>query len=806
MGKWQRILYQPALPLKAGAARVTGSSEHIALSRKAAGEGMVLLKNEEDMLPLSAGTRVALFGKGSVDYVKGGGGSGEVTVAYVRNLYEGLKLKEEEEKIHIFHELSRFYEQEMQKQYAEGAMPGMSREPEVPAALVNAAKEYTDTAIITFSRFSGEGWDRKSQVNEDGYELYEDEVRQMELSAGIFEDGDYYLTKNERKLVETVQENFKNIIVVLNVGGVMDTTWFKDCKEIAAVLLAWQAGMEGGLAMADILCGDINPSGKLADTFAASLEDYPFVNDFHKSVQYVDYTEDIYVGYRYFETIQGAYEKVNYPFGFGLSYTDFTISSCKIMEKQGKIELQVLVSNIGKCAGKEVVQVYYQAPQGKLGKPVRELAAFSKTTELQPGESETLRISFAVSEMAAYDDLGKICESAYVLEEGDYCFYVGNSVRNTEKLSYVYSVEKTVIVEKLSRRVEPCLLSKRMLSDGSFENLPQRVICEEEGLPRQDKKTLEGYAPAIRGRDRISFAELGNPEIPKLLDVVNGKISLDEFLDAISDDDLIHLLGGQPNTGVANAFGIGNLPEYGIPAAMTADGPAGLRIAPACGICTTAFPCATLLACTWNTELVEQIGIAAAEEVKENNIAVWLAPAVNIHRNPICGRNFEYYSEDPFVAGKMGAAMVRGIQSLNIAACVKHFACNNKETNRKDSDSRVSERALREIYLKAFEIIVKEADPYVIMTSYNLINGVQASENKALITGILREEWGYKGMVTTDWWSHGEHYREIKAGNDLKMATGYSERVKEALDKGFISRKELAACAKRVLELILKLD
>lgn len=806
MGKWQRILYQPALPLRAGGERVTGSSAHIALSRRAAGEGMVLLKNEADTLPLSAGTRVALFGKGSVDYVKGGGGSGEVTVAYVRNLYEGLKLKEKEEKIHIFHELSRFYEQEMQKQYAEGAMPGMSREPEVPAALVDAAKAYTDTAILTFSRFSGEGWDRKPFVNEDGYELYEDEVRQMELSAGIFENGDYYLTKNEQKLVETVKANFKKIIVVLNVGGVVDTAWFKDCRDIAAALMAWQAGMEGGLAMADILCGDINPSGKLTDTFAASLEDYPFVNDFHKSVEYVDYTEDIYVGYRYFETIPGACEKVNYPFGFGLSYTNFSILPCEIAEEQGKIELRVTVTNTGNRAGKEVVQVYYQAPQGKLGKPARELAAFSKTAELQPGESETVKMSFAVSDMASYDDLGKICASAYVLEKGDYGFYVGNSVRNAEKLSYTYAVEEPVIVKKLGRHVGPCLLSKRMLSDGSFESLPQRAICEEAGLPRQDRKTLEGYAPAVRGRDRISFAELGNPEIPRLLDVAKGKISLDEFTDALSDDDLIHLLGGQPNTGVANAFGIGNLPEYGIPAAMTADGPAGLRIAPDCGICTTAFPCATLIACTWNTELAEQIGAAAAEEVKENNLAVWLAPAVNIHRNPLCGRNFEYYAEDPLAAGKIGAAMVRGIQALNIAACVKHFACNNKETNRKDSDSRISERALREIYLKVFEIIVREANPYAIMTSYNLINGVHASENKELITDILRGEWGYQGMVTTDWWSHGEHYREIKAGNDLKMAAGYPERVKEALEKGFITRKELAVCAKRVLELILKLD
>lgn len=806
MRRWKRLLYQPVLPLGQDGKRVTGNGAHIALSREAAQEGMVLLKNEGELLPLPSGVRLALFGKGTVDYVKGGGGSGEVTTAYVRNLYEGLKRKEEEGKIRLFHELPRFYEQEMQKQYVEGAMPGMSREPEVPAALLEAAKEYTDMAIVTISRFSGEGWDRKCQVNEEGYELYEDEVRQMELSASIFEDGDFYLTAGEKKLVETVKANFKKIIVVLNTGGMMDTIWFKECKEIEAVLLAWQGGMEGGLAMADILCGDVNPSGKLTDTFAASLEDYPFAADFHKSVKYVDYTEDIYVGYRYFETLPDACRKVNYPFGFGLSFTSFTIETQEVVERDGKIEMQILVTNVGKRAGKEVVQVYYQAPQGRLLKPARQLAAFAKTKELGAGESELLHMAFAVRDMASYDDLGKVCASAYLLEEGDYHFFVGNSVRNVQESDFIYSLAEPVIVERLRARVAPLKLKERLLADGSLEALPQGCFAEEKGLPRQDKKSLEAYAPAVRGRARLAFSELWNPEVPKLLDVAEGRRSMAELLDALSDEDLIHLLGGQPNTGVACTFGIGNLEEYGIPNVMTTDGPAGVRIAPDREICTTAFPCATLIACTWNTKLAERIGRAAAEEVKENNLAIWLAPAVNIHRNPLCGRNFEYYAEDPLVAGKMGAAMVRGIQSLHIGACVKHFACNNKETNRKDSDSRISERALREIYIKAFEIIVKEAAPYMIMTSYNLINGVQASENKELITDILRGEWGYQGVVTTDWWSHGEHYREIKAGNDLKMAAGYPERVKEALEQGYISREELAACAERILEMILKLD
>ena len=274
----------------------------------------------------------------------------------------------------------------------------------------------------------------------------------------------------------------------------------------------------------------------------------------------------------------------------------------------------------------------------------------------------------------------------------------------------------------------------------------------------------------------------------------------------LSDEDLAHLLGGQPNTGVANTFGMGNLPLYGVPNIMTADGPAGLRIAPECGVCTTAFPCSTQLACSWNEEIVEKVGRAGGAEVKENNIALWLTPAVNIHRSPLCGRNFEYYSEDPFLTGKLAAAMVRGIQSNHIGATVKHFALNNKETNRKNSDSRASERAIREIYLKAFEIIVKEASPWAIMSSYNIINGVRASENREMLEDILRGEWGFDGIVTTDWWTNGEHYKEVNAGNDIKMGNGFPERLLAAKEKGAISRKEMEISARRLLEMILKID
>lgn len=801
MERWARAMYQPNLPLREGE-HVTASKEHITLSKEAAKEGMVLLKNDKDLLPLRAGSRVALFGKGSFDYVKGGGGSGDVKVSYVRNLYDGLKLQEDT--VALYEPLSDFYRNDVTEQYAKGAAPGMTVEPALPDELVEGAKAFADTAIITISRFSGEGWDRSSVEYNEEYNPWETETSMPKIAGEIFEDGDFYLTRKEKEMIQKVKENFTKVAVVLNIGGIIDTAWFKEDEAFSSVLVAWQAGMEGGLAAAELICGKATPSGKLPDTFARRLEDYPSTENFHESPHYVDYTEDIYVGYRYFETIPGADGKVCYPFGFGLSYTRFEIVPQRAQMEDGVIRITVQVTNAGKTEGKEVVQAYYSAPQGILKKPGRELAAFAKTRSLMPGESQTVVLEFARDIMASYDDLGKIAESAYVLEKGTYEFYVGNSVRDTSKLDFVLTLTENEVVEQLSRKAAPTSLKKRMLSDGSYEELPlsQPNDPNECVLVKMEGGTEEALTPSVRSRESYlllkPYAEGARP----LIEVAEGKMTVDEFVAQLSDEDLIHMLGGQPNTSVANTFGYGNLPEYGVPNIMTADGPAGLRIC----LNTTAWPCATLLASTWNTELVEQVGKAGAEEVKENNIAVWLTPAVNIHRNPYCGRNFEYYSEDPYLTGKMGISMVKGIQSQHIAAAVKHFACNNKETNRKHSDSRVSERALREIYLKGFEMIVKEAGPWVIMSAYNMINGHRSSENHELLEDILRGEWGFQGMVTSDWWTRGEHYKEIKAGNDVKMACGFPERVKEAMDKGAIGRDELVRCAKRVLELILKID
>ena len=807
MEKWTRVKYQPNLPLGEKGERLTGSLQHIELSKEAAKEGMVLLKNREDILPLKKGTRVALFGKATFDYVKGGGGSGDVTVAYIRNLYEGLKMQKDI--VSIFEPLCDYYRRDVEQQYAKGSVPGMTIEPAVPVELLEAAKAYADTAVISICRFSGEGWDRKSIVERDNESSLENQQDMAARSAKIFANGDFCLSEEESAMVDAVKKNFTRVIVVMNVGGMVDTSWFVHEDAIGAVLMAWQGGMEGGLAAAELLVGKGNPSGKLSDTFAQTLEDYPSTGDFHESKDYVNYTEDIYVGYRYFETVPGADKKVNYPFGFGLSYTSFQVDVLSAKENRGEVQIQVQVTNTGDRDGKEVVQVYFEAPQGRLGKPKRQLIAFAKTRALKPGEAQRLYLSFAIRNMASYDDMGKVQKAAYVLEEGDYLFYVGTSVRDTALADYVYQLKEDIIVEQLESRLTPSCLPKRMLADGSYEELPQseRNDPNANELERMPEDKMEGDVPAVRGRGRYQLWKEPYKKGARIFkEVAEGKLTPEEFLAQLTDEEVAHLLGGQPNTGVANTFGYGNLPEYGVPSIMTADGPAGLWIAPECGVTTTCWPCSTLLACSFNPEIVEAVGLAGGAEVKENNIAMWLTPAVNIHRSPLCGRNFEYYSEDPYLAGKLASAMVRGIQANHIGATVKHFALNNKETNRKNSDSRVSERAAREIYLRAFEIIVREAKPWSIMTSYNIINGHRASENADLLEGILRKEWGFDGCITTDWWTCGEHYKEVKAGNDIKMGCGYPERLLEALEKGCLTREEMDACALRVLKLILKID
>lgn len=763
--KWQRPRYMPCFPLGDHQSRITECEKHIKLSRKAAAEGSVLLKNENHILPFQKGTKVAIFGKGQIDYVKGGGGSGNTVVSYVRNIYQGLKTKKKH--IQIFEPLSFYYQNYVDEQYRLGGKNGMLEEAQVPQELLTQAKAFTDTAIITICRYSTETEDRKNDKT-DHY---------------------YYLSESEMQMVETVTAHFANVVVLLNVGAMIDTSWFAQNPKISSAIMLWQGGMEGGLAAADLLTGEVNPSGKLVDTCASSFEDYPSSEGFHESDNYVKYTEDIFVGYRYFETVPGKKEKVVYPFGYGLSYTTFSITDVDTYSNGKRIYLTFTVTNTGTCAGKEVVQLYYGAPQGKLTKPAKELCGFVKTKLLAPGESEELSISFAIRDMASFDDCGDVALSCFVMEAGTYHFYLGTSVREAKELDYTYELAETVITEQLHSYCAPEKLDKRMKADGSYETLECKPVTRTE-FPCDYK-----------------FAEAPDVEKPYLLlAVAKGKIDLDTFIAQLTDEELCHLVGGQRGRGISSTSGMGDLLKYEIPLFMTADGPAGLRSRTSSKIPATAFPVATALACSWDLALIEEIGRAGALEVKENNICMWLTPALNIHRSPLCGRNFEYFSEDPFLTGKMAAAKVKGIQAQNIVATPKHFAANNKETNRRYCDSIVSERALREIYLKGFEICVKESHPKMIMTAYNPINGVHASENAELLQGILRQEWGYEGMVTSDWVNEKDHVKEVKASNDIKMPLGEPEKLMEALKDGTLMREELGICVKRILEMFLWIE
>ncbi|MBE6795024.1 MAG: beta-glucosidase [Ruminococcaceae bacterium] len=790
MNKFARFRYQPCKPLGEDGKCVTASQKHIALSKKAATEGMVLLKNTDNALPLRKGTRVALFGKATIEYIKGGGGSGDVNCPYIRNIYEGFEIKEKEGKVSVYMPLVDFYKEYVKKESVNvltqeqinarwdivnnmefcterddmtyDTFAAMHvKEAEVPVDMIENAGKWADTAVVTLSRFSAEGVDRRPQ------------------------GGDYYLSDLEKELIDNVTKNFKKVIIVINSGAQIDCEYFAENDKIQGILFGWQGGMEGGSAIADLLCGDVNPSGKMVDTIARSYDCYPCKEDFWECFDHVDYSDDIYVGYRYFETIPGAKDSVRYPFGFGLSYTEFELSGAACFENDGNIFAVVNVKNIGSVAGKEVVQLYYSAPQGLLGKPAKELAAFKKTKLLAPGESETIVLSFKATDMASFDDLGKIQKSAYILEKGVYNFYLGTSIRDTKKLDFEYTVDNNTVTEQLSDWCKPFKLKKRMLSDGSYESLPQ------------------GEPTYLYGINEPTNAKAPEKLVP--FDKVGEEITMDEFIAQFTLDELMYIVGGQKPTGVCNTGSFGGIDRLSIPYVPTADGPAGLRLDTATGIPTTAWPCATLLACTWNPDLAFEVGVGGGAEIRENNLGVWLSPALNIHRDPLCGRNFEYYSEDPLIAGKFASAVTRGVQSQRVAVSIKHFACNNKEANRFASDSRISERALREIYLKGFEIAVKEGDPWTVMSSYNLINGIHTSESYELLTGILRDEWGFKGMVVTDWGVKNDPVKEVRAGNDLKMHCGYPEDLKAAYDAGELTRADLEICVKRILEMFLKL-
>lgn len=701
--------------------------------RRAAAEGAVLLKND-GILPLESNETVALFGRVQSEWFYTGYGSGgDVNKPYAVNLIEGVRNCSA---LTLYEPLAKIYTDWSEQNPIDhgfwGHWPRFYPEMPVTKELAADAAVHAGCAVVTIGRSSGE--DRENAL----------------------EKGSFYLTDDERKLLETVTEVFEKTVVLLNVGSLMDLSWLREFGDkISAVLLVWQGGMESGNAVADLLCGAVCPCGRLTDTIARQYSDYPSADDFG-AAEFNNYAEDIFVGYRWFETFKP--ETVLYPFGYGLSYTDFSVQFSELKEENDGFALTCNVTNTGeKHSGKTVVQVYVEPPCGVLGTPARVLCGFKKTDLLAPGETQTLTVSIPKTCLASYDESGETgFQSAYVLQAGTYGFYLGENVRDAVRVAET-NLEKTELLEQLKQAAAP--VNAFTVCKAKEENGARVLSHEPVHLSKVDlqQRILDTLPEAVE--------QTGDRGI-KLCDVRDGKATMDDFvaqldlteLEAISRGAYImnSPLGVPGNAGVYGGV-LPSLREKGVPPVTTTDGPSGIRLQSCCSL----LPIGTLLACTFDEVLVEALYKALGAEMREKGTDVLLAPGINIHRNPLCGRNFEYYSEDPLVTGKIAAAAVRGLQSNGVSACVKHFACNNQEFRRSTNDSRLSERALREIYLKGFEICVKEAAPQNIMTSYNKINGVHGHYQYELCTTILRGEWHYDGCVITDWWMRSQKSPEF---------------------------------------------
>jgi len=768
--------------------------EYQAKARQAIAEGCVLLKNENQTLPLEKGDRVAVFGRMAANYYKSGLGSGGlVNTKYVVSVLDALK---ESDDVKLDKKLLKLYEEynethPLDEGHGWGTVPWNQEEMIIDDAAVEDAAEYDDVAIVIVGRTAGEDQDNSNKP------------------------GSYLLTDAERDLIAKVTKHFKRTAVLLNVGNIIDMKWVEELQ-VSAVVYIWQGGQEGGNGVVDVLLGQVSPCGKLTDTIARNLSDYPADRNFGNAERNF-YAEDIYVGYRYFETF--APEKVLYPFGFGLSYSKFEMTGQVAASSNGPfVNVSATVTNVGdKFEGKEVAQLYVKAPQGKLGKPSRVLVAFDKTRNLLPGESTHLLMTVPKKVFASFDDSGVSgYKNAYVLEEGIYEFYLGSDVRSA-KLIGSYEQEFTVISQleeafaptKSFDRIRPGMLCKDGTFEETFEAVPLRTVDPADRKNANLPRTL-----AITGDMGI-----------KLEDVYHFDKTLDEFIAQLSADELIMLTRGEgmscpkvtPGTGSGFGGLVPELEKYGIPATCTTDGPSGLRMD--CGTRAFSLPNGTSLGCTFNVELVEELYGYTGLELRKNRIDALLGPGMNIHRFPLNGRNFEYISEDPLVTGKMGAAQVRGLSIVGSTATIKHFCANNQEFKRHEAEGVISQRALREIYLKGFEIAVREGKARSVMTTYGPINNMWTSSSYDLCTTILRKEWGFNGIVMTDWWAKGstdggEGDRALRspmvsAGNDLYMCTiGQAnmeqDDIQTALSEGKITVGELQELARHILGFILK--
>ncbi|MBS3991455.1 MAG: glycoside hydrolase family 3 protein [Erysipelothrix sp.] len=771
--------------------RLEGFAE---FARVVASEGAVLLKNENHTLPIKQHEKVAVFGRIQNSYYKSGTGSGGlVNVDYTISILDGLR----HSGVAIVDEtLAATYqdwviEHPFEKGAGWGQEPWSQVEMEVSDDLVASAAGRNDLAVVIIGRTAGEDQDARNEA------------------------GSYLLTELELSLIEKVSQHFRRCAVVLNVGNIIDMNWV-NTYQVPSVMYVWQGGMEGGNAVADVLCGKSSPSGKLSNTISIDLDDVYSTKNFGRT-DYNIYQEDIYVGYRYFETF--AQDRVLYPFGFGLSYTEFKIETVSTKFENNTVVLNIDVTNTGEVSGKEVVQVYYGAPMGQLGKPLKSLVSYQKTNLLQPSQTQTLEFSINLKECASYDDSGITGHPyGFVLEAGNYIFYVGNNVRDAKEAMNV-ELKDLMIVEKLESALAPVVPFTRIkpvLVNGEvtigFEDVPTR---------RYD---LNKRIAERRPKDIPVTGDLGY----KLTDVFENKVTLDTFVAQLSDEDLACLVRGEGMSspkvtpGVASAFGgvTNSLLGFGIPLACCSDGPSGIRMDS--GAIATSLPNGTCMACTWNKEMIEELYVMEGQELNKNKIDFLLGPGINIHRSPLNGRNFEYFSEDPYLTGSMAVAQVAGMHTAGASGTLKHFTANNQETARHDIDCIISERALREIYLKGYEMAVKQAKSRSIMTSYSAVNGIWAASNYDLNTTVLREQWGFDGFVMTDWWAKLNDEGEkatlkntkamIRAQNDVYMVVENAEKNStndntiESLQNGLLTRGELQRSAKNICNVIMQTE
>lgn len=754
--------------------------KYLETSARAVSGGIVMLKND-GALPLKQGGTAAVFGRIQLHYYKSGTGSGGmVNVSKVIGITDGLLdagYKLDEQLLNAYRE----WDEQNPFDYGEGwgGEPWSQKEMPLTDELVGGAASRADAAIVIIGRTAGEEMDNK------------------------LEKGAFLLSDLEEDMLRRVTSAFDKTVVLLNTGGLIDMS-FMDRYPVSAVMYVWQGGMVGGAGTAAVLTGEVSPSGKLPDTIAYEISDYPS-DKFFGSGDMDCYGEDIYVGYRYFETF--AKDRVRFPFGFGMSYTSFDITASDFKLDGDKVTGSVNVKNTGSTPGREVVQIYCSAPQGKLGKPARVLCGFDKTRALQPGESQTLCFEIPLESVASYDDSGVTGhKSAWILEQGDYVFYVGADVRSASE-AYSLTLPET-IVRQCKSALGPLTAFKRMVNSG--------------GKPEFEDVPLTGEAfPHDHAKLPAEIPQTGDRGI-RLADVVNGKNTLEEFTAQLTDYDLSCIIRGEGmgspkvTAGTAAAFGgvSDTLTALGIPCACCDDGPSGMRLD--CGTKAFSLPNGTLLASTFDRPLMTELFTFMGLEMHTNQVDCLLGPGMNIHRHPLNGRNFEYFSEDPYLTGEMASAELAGLHSTGAEGTIKHFCGNNRETRRHFLDSVISERALREIYLRGFEKAVKKGGAKSVMTTYGQVNGVWTAGNYGLVTEILRDDWGFDGFTMTDWWANinrrgkapdkSDFAAMAMAQNDVYMVTAdgaaCNDNTLDSLNSGELTRGELQRNAMNILRFL----